>query len=31
MANLLIKPTTGSGNKVILQDQAGGIVGQEFS
>ena len=26
MANLLIKPTTGPGNKVILQDQAGGDI-----
>ena len=26
MANLLIKPTTGSGNKVIIQDQAGGDI-----
>ena len=26
MANLLIKPTTGSGNKIIIQDQAGGDI-----
>ena len=26
MANLLIKPTTGPGNKVIIQDQAGGDI-----
>jgi len=26
MANLLIKPTTGSGNKVIIQDQDGGDI-----
>ncbi len=26
MANLLIKPTTGPGNKVIIQDQAGGNI-----
>ena len=26
MANLLIKPTTGSGNKVIIQDQVGGNI-----
>ena len=26
MANLLIKPTTGSGNKLIIQDQDGGDI-----
>jgi len=26
MANLLIKPTTGPGNKLIIQDQAGGAI-----